>query len=212
MVAKGYSNQYLVADALGTHDGVVPVLMLDTLLEAAENWIDRRTSRAWLGSTVTGEPHTLTGDQPLIWLRQAPVTALITVTARSLWAGSVVSPLPSSAYELMDPARGKVLVSSSYYYSQLAVSYTTSAPVPADIQLAATLLVASWARPMIGNAAASGSRPNPLVLQSQGIKSYSIGQDLSVIFQDNGGTASATMAAPIEVLRLVDQYRTFAFA
>lgn len=210
MVAKGYSNQLLVADALGTHDGVVPVLMLDTLLEAAEDWIDRRTGRAWLGSTVTGEPHVLTGDQPLIWLRQAPVTGLTAVTARTLWAGSVVSLLPGSAYELMDPARGKVLVSSSYYYSQLAISYTTSAPVPADIQLAATLLVASWARPMIGNLGSSGSM-DPVSLRALGIKSYQIGQDLQVTFQDTAGNVEK-LAAPIEVLRLVDQYRSFVFA
>lgn len=210
MAAKGYSNKNLVADALGTHDGVVPVLMLDLLLEAAENWIDIRTGRGWLGTTVSAEPHYLSGDVALIWLRQAPVTAVTAVSARTLWAGSAVTTLPGTAYELMDPQRGKVLISSSFYYSQLAVSYTTNIPVPADISLAATLLVASWARPMItGNM--SATTMDPATMRAAGIKSYSIGQDLSVTFQD-AASSSMTLQAPVEVLRLVDQYGGATFA
>lgn len=216
MSPKGYSSQGLVADALGTHDGVVPVQMLEVLLEAAENWIDKRTSRGWLGTSVTSEPHTLSGEFALIWLRQAPVVAVTAVTARTLWTGSQVQALPTTAYELMDPQRGKVLISSGYYHSQLAVSYTTSAPVPADIQLAATLLVAAWARPMIVGplSSSSGGSMDPSMMIASGIKSYAIGQDLSVTFQDSGsGSPGAmTLAAPVEVLRLVDPYRMLSFA
>lgn len=203
MVARGYTNQYLVADALGTHDGVVPVLMLDMLLEAAENWIDIRTGRGWLGTTVTAEPHYLSGDVALIWLRQAPVTEVTTVTARTQWVGSIIQTLPSTAYELVDPIRGKLLISSSYYLSTLAVSYTTNIPVSADIQLAATLLVASWARPMIS----TNGMPSTM---GTNIQSYTIGQDLAVTFKDSD--KQLTMQAPIEVLRLVDQYGGATFA
>lgn len=211
MTAKGYTDQYLVADALGTHDGVVPVLMLGMLLEAAEDWIDIRTGRGWLGTTVTAEPHYLSGDVALVWLLQAPVAAITSVTARTQWVGSTVQTLPSTAYELIDPTRGKVLISSSYYLSQLAISYTTNIPVPADIKLAATLLVASWARPMITGNMSTTSTMDPATMRAAGIKSYSIGQDLSVTFQDVA-SSSMTLQAPIEVLRIVDQYGGVTFA
>ena len=59
MTSRGYTNQYLVADAMGKHDGVAPVAMLDMLIEAAELWVDGYTKLTWLVSSVTGEPHTL---------------------------------------------------------------------------------------------------------------------------------------------------------
>jgi hypothetical protein len=203
MVARGYSNQYLVADALGTHDGVVPVLMLNVLLEAAENWIDIRTGRSWLEGTVTDEPHTLSGDFALVWLRRSPVTAITQVTGRTLWVGSTVTTLPSTGYELIDPLRGKVLISSGFYNSQLAISYTTNVPLPADIQLAATLLVASWARPMIS----TNGMPSTM---GTNIQSYTIGQDLAVTFKDSD--KQIALQAPVEVLRIVDQYGGATFA
>lgn len=200
MTARGYSNKYLIADAIGKHDGIAPVQSLDLLIEAAENWVDRRTSRSWLNVTITGEPHQLYGDRPLLWLRRSPVLALTAVTARTMWANSTIQTLPTTAYELIDAARGKVLVSTSYYNSLLLFSYTTDIPVPADIKLATTLLVASWVTPMIqGDVSIQG-----------GIKSYSIGQDLSVTFQDADKTMA--LSAPVEVLRLLEPYRTLAFA
>jgi len=45
----------------------------------------------------------------------------------------------------------------------------------------------------------------------KGIKSYSIGQDLSVTFADSYGSKAMTMAVPPSVLALVDQYRIKSF-
>lgn len=209
MSPRGYSNKYLVADALGTHDGVVPVQMVDTLVEAAENWITKRTGRAWLLTTIIGEQHIHKSGSGIVQLRSYPVTAVTAVRGRITYVGALSTTLASTEYELLNAELGQLLVAMTRYGYRLSVDYTVNAPVPADISLAATLLVASWARPMLGG---DGSSTDPVRLRTQGIKSYSIGQDLSVTFQDNNSEQVSTQAAPVEVLRLVDPYRQMILA
>jgi hypothetical protein len=210
MSPRGYSNKYLVADALGTHDGVVPVQMVDTLIEAAENWITRRTGRTWLQTTITGEVHSHTSSTGIVQLKSYPVTAVSAVRARPAYVGALNVTLLTSQYELLDPALGQLLLTRWLCGYRLSIDYTSSAPVPADITLATTLLTVSWARPMI--LPDEPTATDPISLRAQGIKSYSIGQDLSVTFQDAETSQDTTLSAPIEVQRLVDQYRPMSLA
>jgi hypothetical protein len=218
-VPKGYSNKYLVADAIGTHDGVAPVQSLDYWLAAAEAWIDKYTGQTWGITGVTAEQHTFDGSSasvsyqgynlnpimwvprngwgdPLIYLRTYPVAAVSAVRARYLNLAAVTYTLVPADYELVDAAHGQLLVSTNWFGQRLSIDYTVTVPIPADITLAATLLVTAWVSPMV-----NGTDSKAL----SGIKSYSIGQDLSVTFQDNA-SSSRTMAAPANVVEIVEQY------
>jgi len=220
-VKKGYTDQYLIADVSGKHDGVPAVAMLDVLIEAAENWIDKYTQRAWLVSSVTAELHTLTTWPPtsyshyrtwggsdwwdwsnsnrrdaIITLNVAPVTAITAVRARGLYVGAPITTLPATDYEIMDPNLGQLLIAATYFAQRLSIDYTCNTPVPADIKYAASLLVSYWVGLMISATGAAASL---------GIKSYSIGQDLTVEFQDTG--TRLKLDAPPNVIFIANQYK-----
>lgn len=217
-VLKNYTSQYLVADAIGRHDGEAPVDSLDLWMAAAESWIDRRAGRQWGITSVVGEQRSLHG-QPArsqrMWGPEAylyleafpghdyavtlsvrPVSAVSAVRARQLTVGATVTTLATTEYELVDTARGQLLVSGMWRDYQLSIDYTVNVPIPLDITLAATQLVVFWIQPML-----HGTEQNAL----KGIKSYAIGQDLQVTYQDTGKLA--TMDVPASVTGLVDQYR-----
>lgn len=215
---KGYSNQHLVADAIGKHDGVPPVQSLPYWLAAAEAWIDKYTGQTWGITSVVAEQQTFDGcstashhgynfnpilwaprngwGDPIVYLRTYPVAAVSAVRARYLNLSAVTYTLATADYELVDAAHGQLLVSTNWIGQRLSIDYTVTVPVPADITLAATLLVAAWVQPMITETSAQAL---------SGIKSYSIGQDLSVTFQDTA-SQSKTMAAPAKVMEIVEQY------
>ncbi len=220
MSAKGYSDQYLVADAIGKHDGVPPVAMLPVLLEAAEDFIDAYTEQTWLVSSVAAEMHTLNQwpqstyshyrtwagsdswwglsgfgrRDAILTLNVTPVTTISAVRARWLYVGAPITTLPSTDYELVDPEMGQLMVSWTWFGQRLSIDYAVNeTPVPADIRIAATKLVAYWVMPMI----------NGGISADMGIKSYSIGQDLTVEFQDN---TNMKLSAPPDVIHILDQY------
>lgn len=218
VTTKGYTNQYLVSDAIGLHTGEAPVTSLDYWIAASEAWIDLRTQRSWGITTVTGEqqqfdacpmwpqraydmnPLRFTPNNgwadPLVYLKVAPVTAVSAVRARFLSLGATIYTLAVSDYELVDAAQGWLLVSTNWVGYRLSIDYTVNVPIPADITLAATQMVVSWIQPML-----YGTDSKAL----SGIKSYSIGQDLSVTFQDVGKVM--VMSVPDSARALVDQHR-----
>jgi hypothetical protein len=175
MSGKGYTTATLVAKELG-RDLTAPQLdECADLIGQAEDWIDNQTGRAWLVvSPITDELHTL--DARIVYLSNRPVSAVTSVTARTLLVGASESTLVAGKdYELIDGPNGVLLVSAFAGAAQtvfpsdpilpgslLKVSYTVAVPVPGDIQRAATMLVASWMLPRLDS-------------DRQGLKTYSVG-------------------------------------
>lgn len=207
---KGYTTVSLVVAELG-QDLTAPQLdQCADLIGEAESWIDQATGRVWLATSPTTEFHSVLG--PVVYLRNRPVVAVTSVTRRPLSPGATVTTLVANTqYELIDAANGILLLSgypyndvvintettSSYGYL-VTVTYTSTTPVPADIQRAATLLVADWMQP----------RRTP---DRQGLDGYTVGDDLTVKFS-KPGSANGVRGAPAEVMRILEAHETVVFA
>jgi hypothetical protein len=206
---KGYTTVQLVAEELG--DAIDISQMIDqcnTLIAQAEAFIDRYTARAWaVVSPIVDELHTVTGRY--LYLKSAPVTAITSLSIRTDAVGALDAPLVAgTAYELIDAANGIVLLSSAghpYGYDVVVnttdyaryiakVSYTTTSPVPGDIQRAATLLVAQWFQGRLNS-------------DARGVQSYSVGSS-----GDTFGVTFGKQNVPDDVMRLLGGRRAVLFA
>lgn len=113
---------------------------------------------------------------PSVYLRRAPVTSVQSVTVYG-GVGSVGTVLTlNTDYEVRDLTTGRLALgvsplSSWYGMPRLVVVYTPNATPARHHQLAATMLAAHWLRRMT-----EGILP--------GIKSYSVGGDISVTYAD----------------------------
>jgi hypothetical protein len=128
---------------------------------AATDFIDRYTGSSWQGTTISGELQTVTG--PTVRLDWRPVSAITSVTARSLVVGATPRSLVAGTdYELVDALNGVLLVNAAYDVitttmsagTVLTVTYVVGAVVPAAISLAANIIAAAYA---VGGSAASGA-------------------------------------------------------
>lgn len=193
MAAKGYSSRAQVGDELGVVLTALQEVQVDALLEQAEAVVDRLTATQWLEtSPATAESYVLTGD--VLTLVNTPVTAVTAVTARAMTVGATAETLTAgSDYELIDAARGTLLIPGRT--GQYAtVSYTFSAPVPADVTRMTTLLVRHWMLPrLLGTTAGA-------------IDTVSIA-DVSVKYTTGSVGGSASSDIPDEVLALAAQAR-----
>lgn len=205
MVAKGYTTSDLVMEELGRDLSGLQLDQAARLIEEAEDIADRETGRSWLAaSPTTGELHMVTGR--LVYLKNKPVTAITSITRRTLNVGaSVATMVAGTDYELIDPANGIVLLSGypwadavinttmTDYGMLLSVTYTSATPVPAGIRRIVTQLVAHWMAKRLSSA-------------NQGVRSYSVGGgDLTVTFADRKDV-------PDEILKALRSYRVMAFA
>jgi hypothetical protein len=145
MAARGYTTATKVALLLGT-DGYATLSdnqadrMAGGLIEAAENWIDAYTGRAWLtGGTVVGERHPIENGR--VWLKQRPITAVSAVRIGGLFDSA--SLLTVTTDYIVEAARG-LIVFRGYSRSEVSVDYTVPQTVPADVSEAAGLIVAGW--------------------------------------------------------------------
>lgn len=134
------------------------------LLPAADAAIARYTERAWGSAPITGE--TYTADGPLLLLRQRPIVSVERVAA-GWYMASLVTLTAGSQYAIRDAGRGLLLLSPWWAsrpndrpYATIVCDYTPLATVPADVALAATMLVAAWLQPALagdGNDVAPGA-------------------------------------------------------
>lgn len=111
-------------------------------LEAAEQWIDGYTGRAWLtGSPVVGERHAI--EQAKVWLKQKPITAVSAVRMGGLFETATL--LTVTTDYVVDAARGLITFrTQTRSDAQASVDYTVAQTVPADVTEAAGLIVAGW--------------------------------------------------------------------
>lgn len=209
---KGYAQPLDVAQELGRPLSADEYAQVASLLEAAEDAIERTTGRSWLvASPVTDELHALEG--PLVYLRQAPVTAISAASVRPAGIGGVWTALAAGVgYELIDARVGLLLVgawpndvvintTSVGRESLLRVTYTVAGPtaVPPLAKRATALLAARWVASGVGSATA-------------GAKSISVGQgDLAITYHDTA-TSTATYALPPDVEALLRPLRRVVFA
>jgi hypothetical protein len=191
--AKGYTSRERVARYLGRTLTTEQMDQADALIASAEAWIDRRTHRAWLvASPIVDELHQL--DGAVLYLKQRPVTSVSSVKVRSASVGATETALVAGTdYELLDPVNGVLSLGSSTYLGYLAkVSYVHSGPpVPEDIALAATMLVATFLQPALDGVGAN-------------VQSYRVGGELQVTFTEDD--------LPKAVKGLVNPYRRLVFA
>lgn len=154
------------AAAVFTHLGVTPTAAQTTeataLLGAADAAIQNYCGRNWLTGAITDELHQ--PDGPRLYLRQRPVASIQSVKGRKAFNATATTLVANTDYEVRDLTTGLLLLGSgalewppqgnpapalsrqpwSFPYAFVTISYTPTATVPADVALAATMLVASW--------------------------------------------------------------------
>lgn len=192
-----YTDATAIAGYLGVTLTSPQQTQAGVLANAATAWIDRYTGRSWQDDgSVTDELHELVGDT--VYLNARPVTAVTSVKTRERFADASITTLDASQWELLDATNGVLLILGWAGVGRLAlVTYThtaTSAAVPEDVELAATMIAAGW----LGLAL----RPN-----TQGVESVSVGQnDISVKFAASRGDV------PTEALSILKGYRRVVIA
>lgn len=156
------------------------------LIEAAEQWIDAYTGRAWLtGSPVVGERHPIESGH--VWLKQRPITAVSAVRLGGLFDSATL--LTVTTDYVVDAARG-LITFRGLSRSEVAVDYTVPQTVPADVSEAAGLIVAGWLSGTAGT-----------VDSNSGIKSWAVdGERLE--YRD----AAALGAIPAAAVNLLSRY------
>jgi hypothetical protein len=192
-----YTSVAAVGTALGQDLSGFASQRANQLLGAADRFIDGRSGRApggWATTApVTGELHQLYGRG--FYLRHAPVAAVTSLEVRPPLAGSSWAARAAGEYELLDAAQGQVLLAAGAAYAGwwARAAYTPGAALAtADPRIveAATQLVAHWLRPTLDGVGGD-------------VKSYSVGQELSVTFRDPG--TGTVLGVPAEIVALIDQ-------
>jgi hypothetical protein len=159
------------------------------LLSVADAFIDSRTGHPWNTTVaVTDELHVPAGEY--VYLTRRPVASVTSVRVRSPYLGSTLTTLTAATqYELVDAPNGRLYV-PGYSGWLLYATYVPNVPNHPLIGEAAAQLVAHWLRPTLDGV--SGE-----------VKSYSVGQELSVTFRDPG--TGTVLGVPSEIVALIDQ-------
>jgi hypothetical protein len=143
MANRGYTTNSAVAAFLGLTLTAGQQSEADTLIGSAEQYIDRETRRGWILPPITGERYNLT--TPTIYLRSHPITSVQSIVTRTQAIGDApYTAIAGVDYEVFDLLLGQINFSSGFHGPRAValVSYTPNLPVPADIALCATLIVA----------------------------------------------------------------------
>jgi hypothetical protein len=199
-VASRYATVQDVADHLGAALTGLQSAEADRLLAAAESWIDGRTGRTWGATDPTTEAYTVLSQG--LYLRRAPVASVSAVSVRSATAGAGWDALPAASFELLDPAQGLLALPWGYAGWLARVTYTPAQTVDPRVRAAAAQLAAHWLRPTVdGEASGSAGGGGGVV------KSYSLGQELTVTY-DSAATVAATTAGSTLLAGIPDEVLT----
>lgn len=182
-------------------------------LPFAVGFIDRETNRSWLTAPITDEQYSLW--QSTIYLNSTPVATVERVNVRTGTVGDAGQTLTEGVdYELQDPQIGRLVLTGGWASSPSApslappattnpdeqrggglpsyalVSYTPNAPVPAEISMVATMLVAHW---MIGQ----------IDPDRFGAAEYKMADEISITVDD----PSKSGAIPPAILHILSGWR-----
>lgn len=181
-----YTDATKIAAYLGVTLTAGQITQAGVLAQAASDWIDEYKGRSWQDDgSVTDELHEIVGAT--VYLKNRPVSAVSAVSVRQRYADAPVTALAASQYELLDATNGVLLILGWAITGALVlVSYThTATTAPTTVQLAATMIAASWAGPS-------------LAPQSNGLEQVAVGQnDVVVRFKADRGDV------PAEAMRLL---------
>lgn len=166
MPAKGYCTFADVENLLGETFTEKQQVQCDSLIEAAEKYLDEKTNRAWLTGAQTDEAHYIEGQN--IFLKYVPITSVEDLTGRAGLGESETSLTVDVDYEVRDLNSGHIVLENPGDYDRILVDYTPVATVPADIKQATIEIVAARLQPTL--------RPGMF-----GVDSYSL-PDLTVRF------------------------------
>lgn len=232
-----YTDAAAIAAYLGVTFTPEQIVQADAVASAVTSFIDRYTGRSWQGvSPIVGELAQVVvpgrtdryGAIGRAYLKGVPVAAVSAVSLRASSAAALAAPLDPSAYELVDPAGG-VLLLPGYGYGVLSswsglpalavVDYTYADAVPADITLAATMIASGVVQTTLNIQAGSAVvAANP---QLAGVESIAVGQNDVNVKLSKAATSGASMssaagsswAAPgSAVAAILDGYRRVVIA
>jgi len=182
---------------LGTTLTAAQLMEAAALCQAADAWILATYGISDVAGPVTETRYDLA---PVIFVARRPI---LSVTSVSLRAGITATPVALTAgadYELADPALGAISLPGyrwgwprNYGYDRATIVYTPDPTVPAHVAHAATLIVAAWLQPLLSGVVS-------------GIKSYSVGGELTVTYADG----SPVGAIPTEARALLPGRLAFA--
>lgn len=209
MATRGYTDQALIEAELRRDLTDFELELIDLYIEGSEQRIDIYTGKRFLTGAVVNERHPVLGT---LQLGSSPIISVESVIGhrRFLDPSNNITLTTPYDYEV-DLDLGVVYVrnygvSTNIYgepdlgfhqhaFDDLLVSYTTAvitADAPALLKLAATKLVVYWL--------ANGTQPELL-----GIKSYSVGAELSVQYFDLKALGGYIL--PREILDLLSGFR-----
>lgn len=187
MATKGYCN---LSDIVAITGDLTPAqsVRAAALIEAAENFFDGETNRAWLVGTQTQEAHFLPAKY--LHLDYWPVASVTAVYGRASLGEDEETLTVDDDYEVEDLAAGTIRLTSPGSWDRVRVTYVPDDSVPADVVRAVAELAAAWLQPTL--------QPG-----SFGIDSYSL-PDMSVKFSRSHYQA----AAPPLARQVIDRYRS----
>jgi hypothetical protein len=224
-----YTDSTAIAGWLGVTFTPEQAAQADQLAAAATAFVDGYTGRTWQTvSPSTGETEPVfpaltsyPGCLGVAYLRHAPVVAVSAVGVRTAYPNDPTTPLDASAYELVDAAHGVLTLTATAWYPGLFVvaDYTYSDAVPADVELATTMIAAGAMQSVLAVQAGSALvTANPSLA---GVESLAVGQNdinvkLSSAATAGAGAASSAgsgWAAPgSAVAAILDRYRKVVLA
>lgn len=169
---KGYTTVENVQAQLGRTLTAAQVTYLeDSIMPAAEAWVDATGGRAYGEGVVVAEQLTM---QPAgyTWLSTAPVVSVEGVRGW-LWGQTVeqIQLLPPEYYALIDDTSGQLYIPSYANYAYLEADYTPDSTVPAAIGLATSILCGYYMRTVV----------HP---ETEWLTDYSSGQDIRIKFRE----------------------------
>lgn len=184
MAARGYTDQDQVAAYLGLVFTPAQNLQAAALIAAAEAKIDGHCHRAWLVGAQTDEEHYAPAFGRELFVRYPPITTVNMVKGRLGFLATETTLVAATDYEVRDLKSGRIWLLRPGIYDRLRVSYTPVATVPDDVQLATTILLATFLQ--------SALRPDMF-----GVESFTL-PDLSVKFAF--WVTGQGLPPPVEVL------------
>lgn len=186
MTAKGYCDIDIIQTFTGTLTSD-QAITANSMIEAAETYLDGEMGRGWLMGVQTLEPHYNPHENVILinW----PIVSVQLVDGRAGLGETVEELTADEDYEVVDLGAGIIRLVSPGSWDRVRVSYTPVENPPADVARACAEIVANWMQPTL--------RPN-----SWGLDSYSL-PDLTVKFSR---THTQTAATPF-VQSVIERYR-----
>lgn len=224
-----YTDPTAIAAYLGVTFSPEQATAAGLVAEAVTLQIDAYTGLTWQTTTpITGELDPVLpsrveypGVAGVVYLQHTPAVAVSAVSLRSVYPNyTPTTVLDAKQFELVDPANGVVTLAAVgwWYPMHAVVDYTYTAGVPADIQLAATMMAAAeMARQIAVQQASAVTEQHP---EMAGLSSIAVGQNDIQLTRSattgatgSGAAVGMQLAAPDSAARsILDSYKRIVIA